>query len=75
MAVKIETDLVYNDEDLFHLLHVSQPFLLKARRSGALKFSRIGNRPVYLGEWVVTWIKSLAEDADKWKGKAGVSEK
>jgi hypothetical protein len=48
---------VYTSDQLSTLLDVSDATLTEARRSGALRSTRKGRRVLYLGEWVLDWLK------------------
>jgi hypothetical protein len=51
---------VYTVDQLCAMLDVSETTLLSARRSGALRCTRKGRRVLYLGEWVLTWLRDEA---------------
>jgi hypothetical protein len=49
---------LYGTDDLCAMLDVSPQTLADARRSGALRAVRKGRRVIYLGEWVLDWLKA-----------------
>lgn len=65
--VSIAPDSVYDDGALYLALGLTPATLAQARRSGTLRFSRKGKWIVYLGQWVLNWIK-----ADSAKGAPNV---
>jgi hypothetical protein len=60
-AVTIQPLAVYSSEHLATLLDVSEATLAEARRSGALRATRKGRRVLYLGEWVIDWLRQAEE--------------
>jgi hypothetical protein len=56
--VSIAPDGIYDDGALYLAMGLTPSTLAKARRSGELKFTRKGNRTLYLGQWVLDWIKA-----------------
>jgi hypothetical protein len=52
---------VYTNDDLSVLLDVSPETLAKARHSRALRWVRKGRRVIYLGEWVLDWLRAESE--------------
>jgi hypothetical protein len=57
-AITLEPTAVYDDGALYCLLGLSAAALAKARRSRRLRYTRQGNRTLYLGEWIVEWLRS-----------------
>lgn len=55
---------LYTDAALFEGLGLRRNSLEKARRSGALRFTRRGGRILYLGQWIQDWITG-AEEASR----------
>lgn len=53
---RIEPDGVYDDATLGLWLGLSAETLAKARRNGALRYSRQGHRILYLGRWLLAWL-------------------
>jgi hypothetical protein len=49
---------VYSSTQLSDMLDVSETTLAEARRSGALRATKKGRRVLYLGEWVLDWLRS-----------------
>ena len=56
--VSIAPDGVYDDGALFLALGLTPATLAQARRAGQLRFSRKGKRTLYLGRWILDWIKA-----------------
>jgi hypothetical protein len=56
-AFSIEPDLIYDDGPLVLDLGMSGGALAKARRSGALRYTRKGGRVLYLGRWILDWLE------------------
>jgi hypothetical protein len=59
-TVRIEPDGIYDDRLLYAALAVSVAALARARRQGKLRYTRQGKRILYLGEWVLSWLKADA---------------
>lgn len=55
--INIELNGIYDDGDLVLGLGLTQAALATARRRGELRFSRKGNRVLYLGQWIVEWLE------------------
>lgn len=55
-AIRIDPDALYDDDLLSDWLGIHPRALLRARRSGELRFTRRGNRTLYLGKWVLDWL-------------------
>jgi hypothetical protein len=55
--IYIEPDLIYDDGPLVLDLGMSGGALAKARRSGALRYTRKGGRVLYLGRWILDWLE------------------
>jgi len=58
--IRIEPDAVLDEDSLGEALGVSDQVLLRARREGRLRFSKQGNRVLYLGHWVLDWLQADA---------------
>ena len=58
--VRIDPDAIYTDGELRLLLDLSSVTLTRERRSGRLRYRRIGQRAYYLGSWVLDWIAAGA---------------
>jgi hypothetical protein len=56
--VSIAPDGIYDDGALHLALGLTPATLAQARRSGELRFTRKGKRTLYLGQWVLDWIKA-----------------
>jgi hypothetical protein len=57
-AVPIHDNAVYDDILLYSAMGVSSETLLRARRAGRLRFTRQGQRVLYLGRWVLDWLEA-----------------
>jgi hypothetical protein len=57
-AVSIDPAGIYDDALLCDLLGVGAQTLARARRSGELRCARKGQRILYLGEWVLEWLRA-----------------
>jgi hypothetical protein len=54
---------VYDDAMLYQTLELSKATLARARRDGQLRYTRKGNRTLYLGEWVLDWLRQSSGEA------------
>jgi hypothetical protein len=63
-VIRIEPDGIYDDDMVYGALDVSAQTLARARREGRLRFSRQGRRVLYLGRWLLDWLKSDATPTD-----------
>jgi hypothetical protein len=54
--ITVEPTALYDDGSLHILLGLTPTSLAKARQAGTLRYSRKGNRILYLGRWVLEWI-------------------
>ncbi len=59
-STHIDPDAIYDDDALSGSLQISSATLSRARRDGQLCYSRKGQRILYLGKWVLDWIKKDA---------------
>lgn len=57
-AISIEPSAVYDDGTLHLAAGLSPTALSRARRSGRLRFTRQGNRTLYLGQWILDWLEA-----------------
>lgn len=57
-AAQVDPDRIYDDDALLAALDVSLAALARARRDGELRYTRKGKRVLYLGQWVLDWIKA-----------------
>ena len=57
-TIAINPLAVYSADQLSAMLDVSEATLAEARRSGALRATKKGRRVLYLGEWVLDWLRS-----------------
>jgi hypothetical protein len=56
-AIHLDPDAIYDDDHLFVVLGVTARTLSKARQSQQLRFSRKGQRILYLGRWIFDWLE------------------
>jgi hypothetical protein len=56
-TVTIHETSIYGTDDLCAMLDVSPQTLADARRTGDLRATRKGRRWIYLGEWVLEWLR------------------
>lgn len=56
LAIQIEPNAIYDDDVLFSTLGVTSRTLSKARQAKQLRFTRKGQRVLYLGKWVLDWL-------------------
>jgi hypothetical protein len=63
-TIEIKPLGVYSTDELSAMLDVGWDKLGKARHSGALRSTKKGRRVLYLGEWVLDWLRAedLAEE-------------
>jgi hypothetical protein len=62
-AISIDTSGIYDDDSLSDVLGLGAQTLVRARRSGELRHVRKGQRILYLGSWVLDWLKTDASPA------------
>jgi hypothetical protein len=62
-AINIDPAGIYDDPLLFELLGVGAQTLVRARRSGELRYTRKGQRILYMGAWVLAWLQADPENA------------
>ena len=55
--LNIEPNGVYDDGALVLSLGLTHATLARARRDGHLRFSRKGKRVLYLGQWIIEWLR------------------
>ena len=60
---KIDPTAVFDDGALHVLLGLTATSIAKARRTGNLRFSRKGQRILYLGQWVLDWIAAEGNES------------
>lgn len=59
-AYQIDPAAVYDDGALNVALGLSSAAIAQGRRDGTLRYTRKGQRTLYLGQWILDW---LAADA------------
>jgi hypothetical protein len=57
-AIRIEPSALYDDGSLNLAAGLSPTALANARRSGRLRFTKQGNRVLYLGQWILDWLEA-----------------
>jgi hypothetical protein len=62
--ITIEPSAIYDDGALLFSLGLSSATLARARRNGSLRYSRPGRRVLYLGQWVLDWLRAEGETRD-----------
>jgi hypothetical protein len=62
--VSIDPHAFFDDGALRHALGLTHSALAAARRSGALRSSRQGQRILYKGEWVLAWLEADASASE-----------
>lgn len=60
MQVRIDPEAIYDDDGIFGALEISRGALSRARKAGLLRFSISTGRNLYLGQWIIDWIKVCA---------------
>jgi hypothetical protein len=60
-GVQIDSMAIYDDGALYCALGLSSAALARARRAGRLRYTRQGSRVLYLGEWVMEWLRGTAD--------------
>jgi hypothetical protein len=61
--VVIEPEALFDDGALRQVLGLTPATLATARRKGLLRFTRQGNRILYLGRWLLDWLEADAGPA------------
>jgi hypothetical protein len=67
-TIRIDPEGIYDDALLYEALGVSAATLARARCEGRLRYTRQGRQTLYLGDWVLAWLKA---DARQEVGHAG----
>jgi len=57
-GISLDPETVYDDGAMYCLLGLSAAALARARRLGRLRYTRQGSRVLYLGEWILEWLRS-----------------
>jgi hypothetical protein len=55
-TITIRPNDVFTRYRLSQVLGVGESTIDKARRSGALRYTRKGSRTLFLGSWVLAWL-------------------
>jgi hypothetical protein len=61
--VLIEPEALFDDGALRQVLGLTPATLAAARRKRLLRYTRQGNRILYLGRWLLDWLEADAEPA------------
>jgi hypothetical protein len=67
-TITIHQTGIYTTDDLCEMLDVSPQTMADARRSGTLRATRKGRRLIYLGEWVLAWLRRESEPLEVRRG-------
>jgi hypothetical protein len=59
-SVQIDPGSVFDDGAIYVALGITEATLARARRTGALRFTRKGRRTLYMGQWILDWLKADA---------------
>jgi hypothetical protein len=59
-SIRIDPQAIYDDLALYQALGISSQTLSRARRSGELRYTRKGQRLLYVGAWVMSWLETTA---------------
>lgn len=57
-AIFIDSEAIYDDDALIVALGVGPQVLKRARQARELRYTRKGQRTLYLGSWVLTWLQN-----------------
>lgn len=55
-SLLIERTAIYDDGAIALALDIRLSTLARARREGKLRYTRKGNRVLYLGAWILEWM-------------------
>ncbi len=58
MREALDPTAVYDDGALYCVLGLTATTLSRAWRSGCLRYTREGCRVLYLGDWVLDWLRA-----------------
>jgi hypothetical protein len=58
---RIDPTAIYDDGALRNELGLTSAAITRARKGGHLRHTRQGGRTLYLGEWVLAWLRASAE--------------
>lgn len=54
---QIQRNGIYTDGPLVLGLGLTHAALARARRTGELRFTKVGKQTLYRGEWVLAWLE------------------
>lgn len=57
-TTRIDPEAIFDDASLCASLDLGAQTIARARRAGQLRYTRKGNRILYLGQWVLDWLMS-----------------
>jgi hypothetical protein len=60
----IDPQGIYDDSRLYGALEISAATLARARCAGELRYTRKGQRILYLGQWVLNWLTADSDGKD-----------
>lgn len=63
-TICLERDRLYSEPVVCQLLGVRPPTLAEARESGSLRWSKVGRRRLYRGDWLMAWIERSAGERE-----------
>lgn len=58
LAIQIDPSAIYPEGAVVLALDIPSATLAGARRRGELRYRRVGQRVVYLGQWLLDWLTS-----------------
>ncbi len=61
--LRIDPEALHSEASLF-AAGIPRATVKQARESGRLRFTRQGNRILFLGKWVLAWLESEGEAGD-----------
>lgn len=61
--IKLDAEAFYDDGALTLSLQLRRTAIAKARKTGELKSTHRGGRPLYLGRWVFEWLTGESRPA------------
>jgi hypothetical protein len=64
-GVQIDPIRIYDDVALYDALGISSRTLSRARCRSELRFTRKGNRTLYVGQWVLDWLTKTAPESGR----------
>jgi len=65
ISIKFDPDALYPEGAVLLALDIPSAAIIRARRTGALRYRKIGNRTLYLGRWLRDWLEEASPAASK----------